>query len=304
MGLARLRQMVVQKLKLHEGNCSTSYCWWVPIFLARRAYDGVVLDFFAEADPLLIVMILLAGFAAGWIDAVVGGGGLIQLPALLLLPGITPLQALATNKIGSIMGTAVSSVTYALKIRPRWSFVLPAAALAFCASYLGSAFASTIPSEAFVPLVMIALAVVLIVVLVKPNLGTVAKETASRTAGKALAIGMAFGTVVGFYDGLIGPGTGTFLVMGFVMIAGMSFLQSSGSAKIINFSTNLGSLFYFFPAGFVHLEIGLMLGAANILGSFLGARMALKRGSGFIKFVLVAVTCALLLRLGAQQLGY
>jgi len=244
----------------------------------------------------VLALVVIAAFAAGWIDAVVGGGGLLQLPALLLIPGITPVQALATNKLGSIFGTATSSVTYYRRARPDIRTALPMALIALAGSFGGAIVATLLPAAAFKPIIVLALLAVAIFTAVKPRLGA---ASVLRFSGRRhhLAAGAA-GLVIGFYDGLIGPGTGTFLVITLVAVLGYDFLQSSAKAKIVNFATNAGALILFIPHGAVLWVLGLILGAANIAGSYLGSRMAISRGSGFIRVVFLAVVVLLIMKLG------
>lgn len=257
-----------------------------------------------EQTPWLIPIILVAtGLAAGWIDAIVGGGGLLQLSMLLLMPGITPLQALAANKFGSISGTTVSSITYARKIRPEPRTIITMAIVAFCASLLGATVATILPGKVLLPLIIAALLVVLALVVFRPKLGS-ETEAAPPQRSWLSAIKAGFvGLAVGFYDGMLGPGTGTFLTMGLVLVLGYSFLRATANAKIVNWSTNLASLVVFIPIGAVRWDIVLWVAAGNMCGAFLGARMALKHGSGFIRLLLTIVGAMLLVMLSIDMVN-
>ncbi|WP_344101326.1 TSUP family transporter [Myceligenerans crystallogenes] len=249
-----------------------------------------------QLDAWTVVLLLLAGLCAGWVDAVVGGGGLIQLPALLLVPGISPVQALATNKLGSIVGTATSSVTYYRRVGPDLRTAGPMAVAALGGAVAGAALATLIPAELFKPVILAVLAGVLIFTLARPRLG---EYDDLRWVGNGhRRIAAALGLLIGGYDGLLGPGTGTFLVISLVSVLGYSFLPASAIAKIVNFATNLGALIFFVPAGHVIWQLGLGLGAANLVGAYLGARMAVAKGSRFVRVVFVAVVAVLILRLG------
>ena len=242
-----------------------------------------------------LVLLAVAGFAAGWIDAVVGGGGLLQLPALLLVPGLTPLQALATNKVGSVMGTSVSALTYYRRIEPDLRTAIPMAGVAMLTAILGARLASMIPAQSLTIIILIVLVAVAIYTIARPHLGA-ATDLRWQCRGHLLgALGL--GAVIGAYDGLLGPGTGTFLVLGLVGMIGYAFLPASAIAKIVNFATNLGALIFFIPNGSVVWAAGLTLGVANMLGGYTGARMAIKRGSTFVRVVFLIVVCALILRL-------
>lgn len=249
-----------------------------------------------DTDAGALALLLVAAFAAGWIDAVVGGGGLLQLPALLLVPGITPVQALATNKLASVFGTAMSSVAYARRVRPSPRTVLPMAGIALLGAFGGASLAAFLPARVFTPIILVALLVVGLITLLKPTLG---EATRPRHRGLAqLAASGAIGAFIGFYDGLLGPGTGTFLVISLVGLLGYDFLRATATAKLVNFATNLGALLFFIPLGAVLWPLGLAMGAASIVGSLLGSRMAIARGSRFVRVLFLAVVGVLTVKLG------
>lgn len=245
-----------------------------------------------------LILIVIAAFAAGWIDAVVGGGGLLQLPALLLIPGITPVQALATNKFASVFGTATSSVTYYRRAKPDIRTALPMAGIALAGSFGGAAVATVLPASAFKPIIVVALLAVALFTAFRPQLGA---ATALRFRGRKHHVTAGItGLVIGFYDGMIGPGTGTFLVISLVALLGYDFLQASAKAKIVNFATNLGALLLFIPHGAVLWLLGAILAVANVAGSYLGSRMAVSRGTTFIRVVFLVVVIALIAKLGTD----
>ncbi|MCG2620383.1 TSUP family transporter [Arthrobacter sp. I2-34] len=250
--------------------------------------------------PATIILVIVAGFCAGWVDAVVGGGGLIQLPALLLVPGISPVQALATNKMGSIFGTTTSAVTYSRRVHPDLKTALPMAGVALAGSFCGAIVATSLPAAVFKPVIIAALAAVAIFTALHPTAGTLTRlrYTGVRHFGAAAGIGL----VIGFYDGLIGPGTGSFLVIAMVGLLGYSFLAASAKAKIVNLATNLGALLFFLPHGAVLWGLGLVLGAANMAGGYLGARTAISKGSRFVRIVFLMVVAVLILKLGYDVL--
>ncbi|MCM3781212.1 sulfite exporter TauE/SafE family protein [Microbacterium hydrocarbonoxydans] len=245
-----------------------------------------------------LILVIVAAFAAGWIDAVVGGGGLLQLPALLLIPGISPIQALATNKLASVFGTATSSVTYYRRARPDIRTALPMAAIALAGSFGGAAVATVLPAAAFKPIIVVALLAVALFTAFRPQMGAATKLRFSGHRHHIMA-GMA-GLVIGFYDGLIGPGTGTFLVISLVALLGYDFLQASAKAKIVNLATNTGALLLFIPHGAVLWLLGGILAIANVAGSYLGSRMAISRGATFIRVVFLLVVVALIAKLGVD----
>ena len=255
-------------------------------------------------DPTATVLALLglAALAAGFVDAVVGGGGLIQLPALLLgLPGAAPVNVLATNKLASICGTTISSATYYRRIRPDPRTFGPLMLFAFAGSALGAVVASHIPSEAFDPIVLVALIVVGGWVLLRPSLGG---ETALRFGGhRHTAAAMLTGLAVGFYDGALGPGTGSFFVITLVGLLGYSFLEASAKARLANWATNFAALCVFVPQGAVLWKTGLVMGACNLLGGYVGARTAVSRGARFVRIFFIVVVSAFIVRIGGSVLG-
>ena len=248
-----------------------------------------------ELTVWTVLLLVLAGLAAGFVDAVVGGGGLIQLPTLLLIPGISPVQALATNKVGSILGTSTSAVTYYRRIQPDLRTAAPMALAALLAAIGGAGLAVYLPAEALKPIIIVVLILVAVYVVAKPKVGTATELRWSGNHHYGMAV--LLGAVIGFYDGLLGPGTGSFLVIALVSVLGYAFLPASALAKIVNFATNVGALVFFVPNGAVLWGIGLMLGLANMLGAYLGARTAVARGSRFIRVAFVAVVTVLIVRL-------
>jgi uncharacterized membrane protein YfcA len=244
----------------------------------------------------VLLLCLAAGFA-GWIDAISGGGGLVQLPALLvLLPGASPIQVLATNKLASICGTSVAATTYYRKVRPDLRTALPMAGIALVGSALGALCASLLPREVFRPLVLVLLVGVAAYTVRRPGLGDV---QALRWDGRQHHVAAGLGGLgLGFYDGIFGPGTGSFLVFLLVGMLGYSFLQASAKARIVNIGTNLGALIVFIPQGGPMWALGLAMGACNVAGGWLGAHAAISRGSAFVRVVFLTVVAALILKLG------
>ena len=258
----------------------------------------------ATVDPTLLTVAFVAAAAllAGWVDAVVGGGGLIQLPALLLgFPTASPAQILATNKFSSVFGTTTSAVTYYRRVHPDLRTALPMAGVAFLGSVVGALIGLHIPKSAFNPIVLVCLVVVGAYTLLKPELG---RETALRWSGHRHTVAAVLtGFVIGVYDGALGPGTGSFLVFALVGLLGYAFLEASAKAKIANVATNLGALLVFAPGGHVMVKVGVVMAAANLLGGYLGARTAVRLGSGFVRIVFLVVVSAFVVRLSLQLLG-
>ena len=252
-------------------------------------------------DPSTATLALLAvaGLVAGFVDAVVGGGGLVQLPALVVaFPGAAPVQVLATNKLAGTCGTSVSSLTYYRRVRPDPRTFLPLMAVAFLGSAAGAVAASYLPRSAFDPVILVALVVVGAYVLLKPDLG---RATELRFAGRRhLAVAVLAGLLIGFYDGALGPGTGSFFVFTLVGLLGYSFLEASAKARIANWATNVAALLVFAAQGAVMWRVGLVVGVCNLLGSYLGARTAVARGSRFVRVFFVLVVAAFVIRIGSD----
>lgn len=246
-----------------------------------------------------IVLLLVAATGAGWVDAVVGGGGLLQLPALLLA-GVSPVHALATNKFASIFGTASAAVTFARTTKIDRRVAVPAGLSAVAFAGLGAVSATVISPDALAPLVMAVLIGVALFVTLRPAFGTHLRLQL-RTRARALAVIAVTGVGIAFYDGILGPGTGTFLVIAFTTILGMDFVGGSAHSKIINSCTNLGALLVFASQGHVLWLLGLAMAVCNVAGAQLGARMALRRGAGFVRVVLLCVVVALVAKLGYEQ---
>nr|WP_282766509.1 TSUP family transporter [Actinoplanes sandaracinus]MDI6105044.1 TSUP family transporter [Actinoplanes sandaracinus] len=246
----------------------------------------------------MIATLLVAAFAAGWVDAVVGGGGLLLLPALMVVaPHLGTATALGTNKLTAICGTSTAAVAYARRTKIDWRVAGPAAALALLCSGCGAALAGAIPASAYRPVIIVVLVAVAVFVTVRPQMG-LTEQSQKRTAwrrGTAVAVA---GGVIAVYDGLIGPGTGTFLVLAFTTIVGADFVHGSAMAKIVNTATNLGALVVFAATGHVAWLLGAAMAVCNVGGALLGARMALRRGAGFVRIVLLAVVLMLIARLG------
>lgn len=247
----------------------------------------------------MVLLLCVAAFVAGWIDAVVGGGGLVQLPALLvLLPGATPAQVLATNKLSSVAGTSVAAWTYLRRVQPDLRTALPMAAIALAGSAAGAACASLLPKEVFRPLVLVLLVVVGTYTLRRPDMGEV--QVLRFSGGRHLSAGLGAAAAIGFYDGIFGPGTGSFLVFALVALMGYSFVQASAKARIVNVATNVGALAVFIPQGAPIYGLGLAMAASNVLGGRLGATTAIARGSAFVRVVFLVVVAALVVRLGVD----
>lgn len=249
-----------------------------------------------------LVYLCFFAFVAGFIDSVAGGGGLIQLPALLIgLPTLPNAAILGTNKFSSIFGTTAAAVAYRRKVRIDPRVVVPAAIAAGCMSFVGARVATLISSTVFRPLVLVLLIAVALYTLWQKNLGA---QPVPRVGGRRQTMAvLALGTTVGFYDGFLGPGTGSFLIFGFITILGFDFLMASATAKTVNVAANLAALAYFVLTGHVLYGIALPMAMCNILGGVVGARLALRRGSAFVRLLFLVVVSAVIARFAYDLLA-
>jgi hypothetical protein len=248
----------------------------------------------------LIFLAAASGFA-GFIDAIAGGGGLIQLPALLIgLPQKPIGLILGTNKVPAILGTSSSGIAYFRKVRPDLHAVLFMAGPAMVGSALGAHLASHFPSHTFRPIIIALLILVALYTWKRPHLGVEEKLRFTRPVQNAMLAVIGFS--IGFYDGIFGPGTGTFLVFSLVGVIGYAFLKASATAKLVNISTNFAALVTFQISGHIWWRLGLIMAAANIAGSILGARLAIRGGSVLVRKVFLFVVAILIAKLGYDWL--
>ncbi len=232
----------------------------------------------------------LCGFAflAGFMDSMVGGGGLIQLPALfILLPHAAAPTVLGTNKLVSITGTSVAASQYARHVPIDWPAVLPAAGAAFVFSALGAHLVSGVRTQTLRPLILVLLVLVAGYVFARKDFGAIHAPRLSPARQRWCGIGM--GSVIGLYDGFFGPGTGSFLIFTFIGLFGLSFLAASASSKVINAATNLAAVLLFGLTGHLLYALALPMAACNIGGSVLGTRLAVAKGSRFVRVLFLVV---------------
>jgi uncharacterized membrane protein YfcA len=240
-----------------------------------------------------LAAVLLAAFFAGLVDAMVGGGGLIQLPALLgAFPATSPPTLLGTSKLAGLFGTASAAWRYSRSVTVPWRLVAPACALAFAASLAGAATVTHVRPDVFRPLVPVMLSVVLVYTLVRRDLGAV-HAPRELTPG-VRAAGLAVCGAIGFF----GPGTGSFLMLLFIRWYGFDFVNAAASARVVNVATNASALAWFAGHGHLLWAVGLAMAVANVAGSQVGTRLALRRGAGFVRGVFVAVVSALIAKTG------
>ncbi|MBD0257506.1 MAG: TSUP family transporter [Cytophagales bacterium] len=249
-----------------------------------------------------IVYLCFFAFLAGFIDSIVGGGGLIQLPALLIfLPGTPIPTLLGTGKVSSLAGTSVAILRYARNVVIPWRAVLPAALSAFAFSFLGARAVSLLDPALLRPLILVLLVVVFAYTLTKKDLGTL---HAPRLSGRAeTGYALLVGTLIGFYDGFFGPGTGSFLIFAFVGLFGFNFLAASAAAKTVNLATNLSALLYFAATDNIRYRVALPMAACSIIGSFAGTRLAIAKGSGFVRVLFLVVVSGIICKLAYDYFG-
>ena len=243
------------------------------------------------------IFVTIASLLAGFIDAIVGGGGLILTPALFaVFPNAPPATLFGTNKSASIWGTAAAAWQFNRRVQIRWSTMLPAAGAGFVASFGGAWLVTIVAPDFLRKLLPGILVAVLIYTLAKKDLG---RHHAPRLEGRTeVWAACTIGLLIGFYDGFFGPGTGSFLVFLFVRWLGYDFLNASASAKLLNTATNFAALILFTLKGHVWWHYAVVLAVANVAGSVLGTRMALKHGTGFVRGVFIVVVSALILKTG------
>jgi uncharacterized membrane protein YfcA len=243
-----------------------------------------------------IAALCTVAFAAGFIDSMVGGGGLIQLPAmLLLLKGVPVPTIFGTGKASSLMGTAAALRRYAGQVPIQWRAVGTAAAVAGGFAFLGARVISLFPPELLRPMVLGLLVLIALYTFWRKDLGSV--HAPRLTPRREVWVAIIMGAIIGFYDGFFGPGTGSFLLFMFVGLFGYDFLTASASAKMVNVATNLAGLAYFAYTGQVLWMVALPMAASNILGSTLGANYALKKGTGFVRILFLVVVSGIILKL-------
>ena len=251
---------------------------------------------------MLLFLVCLSSLAAGFIDSVVGGGGLIQLPAMLILfPNWPIATALGTNKFASLAGTTIAVQRYSRHVSFDWPTVLPAAITAFVFSFLGSRTVSLLNTAFLKPIVLVLLVLVAIYVLFVKDLGIIHQP--KHPPKKAQLLGILVGAGLGFYDGFFGPGTGSFLIFLFVGVFGFDFLAASASAKVINLATNLASFAYFGWTGHIVYGYAIPMALCSILGATIGARLAVAKGSRFVRIFFLVIVAALIAKLAHSILA-
>ena len=242
-----------------------------------------------------IVILCVAAFLAGFVDAIVGGGGLIQTPmALILLPAHPVAAVIGSLKIPSFSGTLFAAAQYMRKVHLHWKLIVVSCTLAFFAAYGGSLLLTQVSNAFMKPVLLVVLSAVAVYTYSKKNFGQHAVKDHSST--QQLLYVIAISLIIGFYDGFIGPGAGSFLILAFVVLLGFDFLHASAHAKLINLATNLGSITLFIIKGKIIWTLAIPMAVSNALGGAIGARMAIVKGNKFIRLLFLIVVVGTLLR--------
>jgi uncharacterized membrane protein YfcA len=255
------------------------------------------LNIFTDYGTVVIISLIMLSFVAGFIDAVVGGGGLIQIPALLISLPKTPLPTIfGINKIAALAGTSISAIQYSKRIKFNYKLLITISICAGLASFLGAKVVSFINVNTLKPVILVVLILFAIYTFLKKDLGAV--QTKNLSFDKQLIYGALIGIIVGFYDGFFGPGTGSFFVLGFVVILGFEFVQASAYSKVINCMTNISALIVFIKQGNYILELAIIMSVCNITGNVIGTRLALKKGNTFVRTIFLLIVTLMIFRYG------
>lgn len=248
-----------------------------------------------------IVILCVFAFAAGLIDAAVGGGGLIQIPALFnVLPAAPPAALLGTNKVAAAFGTAFAARSFVRKVVIDWGLVIPAACAAFVMAFFGAATVSFVPQSVMRPAVLVLIVLMAMYTFWKKDFGALHAPTHIGIRQKWLAV--VIGGAIGFYDGLFGPGTGSFLIFLFIRCFAFDFLHASASAKLVNIATNVAALIFFIPTGNVLYLIALPMAVFNILGALTGTWLAVRKGVPFVRALFLVLLVILISKLSYDLL--
>ena len=248
-------------------------------------------------ETYVIVLLCIASFVAGFIDAIVGGGGLIQTPAaFILMPAQNVATIIGTLKIPALSGTSVATYQYLKKTKVNWQLFALMAVVSFVFAYFGSLLLTVVKSDFMKPLLFVILVLLLVYTYFKKDFGQfqVDKLTQKQIYIYAIIICV----FIGFYDGFIGPGTGSLLIMAFIAILGFDFLQANIYAKLVNLATNIGSITLFVIKGKIIWSVAIPMAVSNATGAWLGARLAISKGNGFIRVFFLVIVGIALLRFG------
>ena len=247
-----------------------------------------------DLDGWMIVILISFGFLGAFLNSIVGGGGLITLPALLFV-GLPPATAIATNKLAATLGNLTSMLTFLRAGKVDVKLLRPIIPLVFIGSMLGAVTVNYISSSLLKPLIFIMLVIVLIYTVINKDWGSIENKRVLTKKNKIIF--MMVLVAIGFYDGFLGPGTGSFIIFAFILM-GFDFIKASGNAKLLNFTSNFAALLMFLMLGTVHYVYGIIMGLSMIVGAFAGAKFALGRGNTYVRIIFIVVTSLLILKNG------
>lgn len=252
---------------------------------------------------MLDISLLCAfSFFAGLVDAAVGGGGLIQIPALFnLMPTTAPATLFGTNKLVSVSGSIFAARGYVKQVKIPWTLVLPVVISAFVMAFVGACAVSFVPAGVMRPMVFVMLIVVAIYTFYKKDFGRIHTPIVVGFYEKCVAV--VIGGAIGFYDGLFGPGTGSFLIFLFIRFFAFDFLHASAAAKFVNIATNIAALAFFVPTGHVIYKLALLMLVFNVAGALCGVALAVRKGVGFVRVLFLILVSALIIKLGLELVG-
>lgn len=248
-------------------------------------------------ETYIIILLCIAAFFAGFVDAIVGGGGLIQTPiAMILLPQLSVATIIGSLKIPAFSGTSFAAYQYLKKVQMNWKLLSIMALVAFFSAFLGSNLLTLVHNDFMKPLLLVVLIFIAIYTFTKKDFGI--HQAKEHSLKRQLLLGVIISVCIGFYDGFIGPGTGSFLVLAFVSVLGFDFLHASANAKMVNLATNFGSICLFILKGKIIWAIAIPMAICNALGGFIGAKFAIKKGNTFIRKFFLFVVLLTLIRFG------
>lgn len=248
-------------------------------------------------ENYIIIILCIASFVAGFVDAIVGGGGLIQTPvALIALPNLSVASIIGTLKIPGFSGTSIATIQYLKKVKVDWKLFGVMAVVSFVFAFIGSSLLNVMQNDFMKPVLFIILVLLLVYTYLKKDFGQF--EISNLSTKRKYIYAVIICIFIGFYDGFIGPGTGSLLIMAFVAILGFDFLQASANAKLVNLATNIGSITLFVIKGKIVWAIAIPMAVCNATGAFIGARLAISKGNGFIRVFFLIIVAVTLLRFG------
>jgi uncharacterized membrane protein YfcA len=267
------------------------------IYLCKVIFLLDIAQIINEYGWITLALLAVFSFIAGFIDAVVGGGGLVIVPFFLISFPKLPLQTVfGTNKIAGFSGTTVAAIQYMRRIRFNIVLIAVISLAAFIAAFFGAQTVNRINSQTLKPFVLMILIIIAVYTFFKKDLGSV--QTKTLPFWKQMVYGSLFAIIIGFYDGFFGPGTGSFLVLAFVVVLGFEFVTASAYAKVVNCITNISALIVFVKNGQFILVLAIMMAVFNVAGGYIGANMALRKGNDFIRKIFLAIVSIMIARYG------